>query len=607
MGPHIFISGTYLDIKEFRQAAYDALRRRATVETMEDFPNTEETPPNLCLQRLLKCSHYILIVGKRYGWIPPGFDVSITELEYNWAKKRNMPIKIYIYEPKRKKYALSSEPEHKQILLEKFKSKLREENSPRDFKSVDNLKHLLELTLRDWFEGDNSNQDGNAESMVSSNVMGNITGSLIVAGSNNQIFNGNNAIPGNNATPQDYHLEQLGRVFEEQLDKFVELRLKGDIDGAWNELKKSLMDFSVRKPPDKVAARYFLLAAQWALIDFPSSEESARYFEQATSLFRGIDTRAYRARLLMNAKQYDEALEVLKPFDKENVILVALQILLDKGSGNAAQRLIEGAQVKLTHATRQILALCYLQARDFGKAEMEIQAAIREFPTAPTYHLIAGLVSYWKAIPADLSQLGNLYPMFFNTNVFHPNVEQSAYLEEALKHFDNAKKYADTIGHLPTINSIKESWLLTAVLLPSKREEVNKQVLTILAANPCNKVALVYAVENELTLDEDKNIKPLIDIAHSGGLDSACVTVLVRFYQQKGQYIEAHTLLDKYKVQFLSEHVLLNWLLLKIDCFLLDNNYEKAKELLSDATDLDELEKLEFKSTSIKRQDILKL
>ena len=143
----------------------------------------------------------------------------------------------------------------------------------------------------------------------------------------------------------DYHKEQLGEVYEKQLNKLINQRIIGDINGAWDELKKALEDFAVRRIPDKVAARFYLMAAQWALADFSQSSGANRYFKRATVLCKEIGTRAFQAKTPAKDGKYDEALSILKPLDKENVLNTALHILFEQGKSYMAEGILEQASV----------------------------------------------------------------------------------------------------------------------------------------------------------------------------------------------------------------------------------------------------------------------
>jgi len=79
----IYISSTYSDLVEHRQQVYDILRKmRYDVIAMEDYVATDERPLDKCLADVASCDTYVGIFAWRYGYIPPGQEQSITELEY---------------------------------------------------------------------------------------------------------------------------------------------------------------------------------------------------------------------------------------------------------------------------------------------------------------------------------------------------------------------------------------------------------------------------------------------------------------------------------------------------------------------------------------------
>ena len=82
----VYISSTYNDLKEYREQVYQALRElRYDVIAMEDYVATDERPLDKCLADVAGCDVYVGIFAWRYGYIPPGQERSITELEYRQA------------------------------------------------------------------------------------------------------------------------------------------------------------------------------------------------------------------------------------------------------------------------------------------------------------------------------------------------------------------------------------------------------------------------------------------------------------------------------------------------------------------------------------------
>jgi len=85
----IYVSSTYIDLKEHRAAVEHALRKMDYQACcMEDYVATDERINERCTQDVMSCDFYVSIIAQRYGWIPPGQDRSITELEYRQARKQ---------------------------------------------------------------------------------------------------------------------------------------------------------------------------------------------------------------------------------------------------------------------------------------------------------------------------------------------------------------------------------------------------------------------------------------------------------------------------------------------------------------------------------------
>ena len=96
----IYISSTYTDLKDYRDAVYRSLRRLGhDVIFMEDYVASHKRPTGKCLEDVERCDIYIGIVAWRYGYIPKeGAETktSITELEYKKAVEKNKKILIFM-------------------------------------------------------------------------------------------------------------------------------------------------------------------------------------------------------------------------------------------------------------------------------------------------------------------------------------------------------------------------------------------------------------------------------------------------------------------------------------------------------------------------------
>ena len=99
-----FLSSTYIDLKEIRQAAINYLEgivgniSNATGEivAMECFNATENTCKEECLRELSSCNLVIGIYGQRYGSVDKESNLSMTEIEFDYAVEHDIPILAFV-------------------------------------------------------------------------------------------------------------------------------------------------------------------------------------------------------------------------------------------------------------------------------------------------------------------------------------------------------------------------------------------------------------------------------------------------------------------------------------------------------------------------------
>src|SRR5690348_12834715 len=97
----VFISSTSDDLKEYRAAAEDAVKRAGLrPEAMEYFAASGGPPLGQCLALVSPCDVVVVIVAERYGWVPPdqpGSDSkSITWLECEHAVGRGKELLVFL-------------------------------------------------------------------------------------------------------------------------------------------------------------------------------------------------------------------------------------------------------------------------------------------------------------------------------------------------------------------------------------------------------------------------------------------------------------------------------------------------------------------------------
>jgi hypothetical protein len=89
----VFVSSTYLDLKEERQAAVKAILEADHIPAgMELFTSGDESQMEVIKQWIEDSDVYLLILGGRYGSIEPSSGKSYTHLEYEYAIELGKPL-----------------------------------------------------------------------------------------------------------------------------------------------------------------------------------------------------------------------------------------------------------------------------------------------------------------------------------------------------------------------------------------------------------------------------------------------------------------------------------------------------------------------------------
>ena len=94
----VYVSSTFSDVRAYREAAFAALRRLDGIRpiAIEQLSASEALPVDACLAAVRRADAMVLILGHRYGFVPSGYDVSITQLEYEEARRSNKPVLAFL-------------------------------------------------------------------------------------------------------------------------------------------------------------------------------------------------------------------------------------------------------------------------------------------------------------------------------------------------------------------------------------------------------------------------------------------------------------------------------------------------------------------------------
>lgn len=93
----VFISSTFQDLKDHREAVYVALRRLGHESVVvEDWAATDQPLIERSLADLRASDVVVFLIAWRYGCIPAGEQYSATELEYRAARNAGKPCLVFL-------------------------------------------------------------------------------------------------------------------------------------------------------------------------------------------------------------------------------------------------------------------------------------------------------------------------------------------------------------------------------------------------------------------------------------------------------------------------------------------------------------------------------
>lgn len=94
----VFISSTFTDLKDERKAIIESLLNARYIPAgMEIFSASSDEQFKYIKKIIDDCDYYILILKNNYGSISNSTGISYTEMEYDYAVERKIPILAFVY------------------------------------------------------------------------------------------------------------------------------------------------------------------------------------------------------------------------------------------------------------------------------------------------------------------------------------------------------------------------------------------------------------------------------------------------------------------------------------------------------------------------------
>jgi tetratricopeptide (TPR) repeat protein len=135
------VSSTVRDLPDHRQGVLDACMRQGMFPLMMEYlPAIDADAIKASMDLVDQADIYLGIFAYRYGYVPKGCDISITEMEYNRAVERGIPRLIFLMHDDHPVKAADVEKGDGAIKLEKFKQRVGQERVINFFKSPEGLR-----------------------------------------------------------------------------------------------------------------------------------------------------------------------------------------------------------------------------------------------------------------------------------------------------------------------------------------------------------------------------------------------------------------------------------------------------------------------------------
>lgn len=143
----IFISSTYMDLKEERRAAIDAIFDTGNIPVgMEQFPASDLSQWEYIMKMLKDTDYVVLISAGRYGSLIKGDKVSWTEKEFNYAIEKGIPVLPIIIKDI-DELPVKKVDKYKERINE-FHKKLKDDRTVSTYSNISELKACVKDAIR---------------------------------------------------------------------------------------------------------------------------------------------------------------------------------------------------------------------------------------------------------------------------------------------------------------------------------------------------------------------------------------------------------------------------------------------------------------------------
>lgn len=392
--------------------------------------------------------------------------------------------------------------------------------------------------------------------------------------------------------------KRIQGIYREKLTDIILKHQRGEIDVAWDELKKQIIELD--KDPyasNEVKAEYYYRMALWFLEDRSDVVKAQKKYERAIELKPDYDGCVFQALKQYMTGECPNAEDLLEPVNSASKFNVYLQICINSHKINKAYSKYEEVDqtIEIDANTYYLLSIMEIMHREYDIAMDYIEKAIEMENKIPFYHMIKGIILYWKGLPKDLILEDDLYPVMFVNGLLHLDVDQRLMLKRATEAYRSAYQLAEYVGNDEYIEVILSIWLNTLSVDSSFQNDIIEPLQLLKEKNPFNITALFYMLQKRMVLDSEVTIENLEQCLRNSKNKLGQVIVLVELCLFKDDKQNAKKFLHEYKSLFFNSQDYVYWYEYIVRVEEKKEKLKEYEEELQKNTEMDEIQKMRLK------------
>lgn len=307
-------------------------------------------------------------------------------------------------------------------------------------------------------------------------------------------------------------LSHFNDLYIEKLNNIIQMHHRGDVNGAWEELKNCIIQIENDSFVDnKIKAEFYYNIAIWYIKDRGDIAKAQKRYKKAKDLNSDLDGSFFMALKLSKTGEDKNAEELLEPINSVKKLNLYFQICIANMKVQKAYDKYEELNdtIVFNSSTYYLLGAIELLRRNYDRAMEVVNKAIDMDRKVPFFYLLRGIIAYWKAIPQDAYLPDNLFPVIFSNGLFQLDVVQLELIKTAINDYRKAYQLAESVENKEQVEIILSAWINTLSVDYTFQNDILEPLQLLKKNNPYNVILLLYMIQRNMELHEEVTIENL--------------------------------------------------------------------------------------------------